>query len=135
MEKSQHDSWERFQRYYTNFPEIGLSIDLSRMNFPEDYFTKMAGATQKAFAAMDALEKGAIANPDENRMVGHYWLRNPSLAPTPEIRFQIEHTIQAIKAFVAGVQSGAVLGEQGAFRNLLLIGIGGSAPVSYTHLR
>ena len=34
---------------------------------------------------MDALEKGAIANPDENRMVGHYWLRDPELAPTPEI--------------------------------------------------
>ena len=29
---------------------------------------------------MAALEKGAIANPDENRMVGHYWLRAPDLA-------------------------------------------------------
>ena len=27
------------------------------------------------------LEKGAIANPDENRMVGHYWLRAPERAP------------------------------------------------------
>ena len=35
---------------------------------------------------MDALEKGAIANPDEKRMVGHYWLRAPELAPTPELR-------------------------------------------------
>ena len=34
---------------------------------------------QKAYAAMDALEKGAIANPDEKRMVGHYWLRAPEL--------------------------------------------------------
>ena len=28
-----------------------------------------------------ALEKGAIANADEKRMVGHYWLRAPELAP------------------------------------------------------
>ena len=34
---------------------------------------------QKAFADMAALEAGAIANPDEKRMVGHYWLRNPAL--------------------------------------------------------
>ena len=30
---------------------------------------------------MDALEKGAIANPDEGRQVGHYRLRTPELAP------------------------------------------------------
>ena len=36
---------------------------------------------------MDALEKGAIANPDEDRMVGHYWLRAaPHMAPTPADR-------------------------------------------------
>ncbi len=28
---------------------------------------------QDAFTAMDALERGAIANPDENRMVGRKW--------------------------------------------------------------
>src|SRR5262245_217008 len=127
MEKSQHDSWERFQRYYTNFPEIDLSIDLSRMNFPDDYFTKMAGAMQKAFAAMDALEKGAISNPDENRMVGDYWIRNPKLAPPPEIRAEIENTIAAIKKFTADVHSGKVRGSGGTFSQLLLIGIGGSA--------
>ena len=37
-----------------------------------------------ALADLAALEAGAIANPDEGRMVGHYWLRNPALAPTPE---------------------------------------------------
>ena len=40
---------------------------------------------RRRYADMDALEKGAIANPDEKRMVGHYWLRAPELAPTPEI--------------------------------------------------
>jgi glucose-6-phosphate isomerase len=41
---------------------------------------------QRAFKAMSELEKGAIANPDENRRDGHYWLRNPALAPEPEIQ-------------------------------------------------
>jgi glucose-6-phosphate isomerase len=76
---------------------------------------------QQAFAAMDALEKGAIANPDEKRMVGHYWLRNPDLAPTPEIRDEIKRTIADIKAFSADVH------QRGQFKQLLLIGIGGSA--------
>jgi glucose-6-phosphate isomerase len=43
----------------------------------------------KAFEGMRALETGAIANPSEKRMVGHYWLRNTALAPTPAITMSI----------------------------------------------
>ena len=81
----------------------------------------------KAFAAMVELEGGAIANPDEGRMVGHYWLRNANLAPTVEIRTDIENALKAIKAFAAIVHSGEVKGTGGKFENLLLIGVGGSA--------
>ncbi len=90
MSHSKLQWWERFQKYYTEFPEVGLAVDLSRMNVSDEFFAKMEPRVQKALAAMAALEKGAIANPDENRMVGHYWLRNPALAPTPEIRKEIE---------------------------------------------
>ena len=45
----------------------------------------------KAHADMVALEKGAIANPDEDRMVGHYWLRNSDLAPTVELKETIDN--------------------------------------------
>jgi len=76
---------------------------------------------------MAALEKGAIANPDENRMVGHYWLRNPALAPTPDIRKEIEETLVKIKDFAAQIHAGNIHGAAGSFRNYLLIGIGGSA--------
>jgi glucose-6-phosphate isomerase len=69
------------------------------MKFPDDLFEKMRPQIEHAFAAMRELEAGAIANPTENRMVGHYWLRNPALAPTPEIRSEIEDTIRRIKAF------------------------------------
>ncbi len=119
--------WERFQKYYSEFPAINLSLDLSRMNVDEAFFQTMEPRIQKAFSAMAALEKGAIANVDENRMVGHYWLRNPALAPTPEIRCEIEETLVNIKNFAHKVHSGEITGSGGRFKNFLLIGIGGSA--------
>ena len=119
--------WERFQKYYTEFPDAGLAVDLSRMNVSEEFFAKMEPRVTKALADMAALEKGAIANPDENRMVGHYWLRNPALAPTPEIRGEIEETTTRIKGFAAKVHVGEIRGKGGTFKNYLLIGIGGSA--------
>ena len=119
--------WERFQKYYGEFPELGLAIDLSRMNVDDAFFAAMEPRMQKAFADMDALEKGAIANPDEKRMVGHYWLRNPALAPTPEIRQEIESTFAKIKAFATKVHAGEIKGAGGEFKNVLVIGIGGSA--------
>ena len=127
MNYTKQQLWERFQKYYTEFPSLGLALDLSRMNFADDFFVSMEAPIQKAFAAMTELEHGAIANPDENRMVGHYWLRNPALAPSPAIRKEIEETVVAIKAFAAAVHSGSVHGAKGSFKNLLLIGIGGSA--------
>ena len=127
MRKSNEDTWQRFQKYYTEFPSLGLALDLSRMDFPEEFFATMAPRLEKAFAAMAALEQGAIANPDEGRMVGHYWLRNSTLAPNSSIRHEIEATLAAIKEFTAKVHSGKVGGANGPFQNLLVIGIGGSA--------
>jgi glucose-6-phosphate isomerase len=119
--------WDRFQKYYTEFPELGLAVDLSRMNVDDAFFARMEPKIQKAFADMAALESGTIANPDENRMVGHYWLRTPSLAPKPEIRKEIEDAIAQIKSFAAKIHAGKVRGAGGVFKNYLLIGIGGSA--------
>ena len=127
MQLSKEQLWHRFQKYFTDFPSLGLAIDLSRVNFPEDFFTQMEPRMQKAFVAMAELEKGAIANPDEKRMVGHYWLRNAALAPQPDLRQAIEETLTAIKAFTAEVHGGKVAGTKGAFKNVLVIGIGGSA--------
>lgn len=40
--------------------------------FDDGFLERMAPALRGAFEAMNALEKGAIANVDEKRMVGHY---------------------------------------------------------------
>ncbi|MEP6685197.1 MAG: glucose-6-phosphate isomerase [Verrucomicrobiota bacterium] len=120
--------WPRFQKYFLHYADLGFSIDISRMRFADDFFEKMQPRAEKAFAAMRELESGAIANPDEQRMVGHYWLRNSQLAPNEELRSAIENTNAQIKAFAADIHSGkikAVNGER--FMHVLLIGIGGSA--------
>ncbi len=120
-------SWDRFKRYYLEVQDMDFSIDISRMNFEDDFLEKMEPKAFKAIEDMKALENGAIANPDEKRMVGHYWLRNPELAPTETIAGEIRSTITAIKDFSAKVHSGEIGGSDGAFKNLLVIGIGGSA--------
>ena len=120
--------WQRFQQYFLYYRDLGFSLDISRMKFPNDFFEKMRPKIDKASAAMRALEAGEIANPTENRMVGHYWLRNTALAPTPEIRTEIEETIKHIKTFAADIHSGKITAEDGKlFKHVLLIGIGGSA--------
>jgi glucose-6-phosphate isomerase len=120
--------WERYRKYLCHCPSLGLTLDISRMGFSESFFVSMAPFMTRAFAAMDKLEAGAIANPDENRMVGHYWLRAPSRAPRPELRQEIETTLQNIKDFARQVHSGAVRPPSGKkFKNVLVIGIGGSA--------
>lgn len=120
-------SWSRFKQFHYNNPELGFAVDISRMNFSDDYLSSMESRIQEAYKAMDALEKGAIANPDENRMVGHYWLRAPELAPTESISKEISETLTAIKSYVAKIHTAEIEGQTGSFQNCLVIGIGGSA--------
>jgi glucose-6-phosphate isomerase len=77
---------------------------------------------------MEALEAGAIANPDENRRVGHYWLRAPERAPDAATRSMIETALARVKAFAAEVHAGRIAPEKASrFTNVLVVGIGGSA--------
>src|SRR5881409_1521807 len=120
--------WQRFQQYFLRYDDLGFSIDISRMKFPDDFFDKMRPRIDKAFTAMRDLEAGGIANPDEKRMVGHYWLRKPALAPNAELRAEIENTNALIKKFAADIHSGKLKGGHGEkFQHVLSIGIGGSA--------
>lgn len=121
-------SWQRYKEFSRSFPDLGLTIDVSRMDFPDGFLPSMEAEAQRAYDAMDALEGGAIANPDEDRMVGHYWLRSPERAPTAEIRREIEETLKNIREFSYAVHSGAIVPEKKRrFARMLCIGIGGSA--------
>jgi glucose-6-phosphate isomerase len=126
MKKS--GQWERFKKYLSVYPEIGLMLDISRMNFSDDFFAAMEPAMQGAYGEMAALEGGAIANQDELRMVGHYWLRNAALAPTRDIATEIEFTVRGIREFAASIHDGTIRAPGGKrFCRILIVGIGGSA--------
>ena len=120
--------WDRYQKYLCTVDSLDLTLDTSRMNFSDDYLAAMEPRIEAAYAEMAELEKGAIANADEQRMVGHYWLRNPQLAPTSEINAEIEQSVAQIKTFAADVHAGRVKPpDADRFTQVLSIGIGGSA--------
>ncbi len=95
-------------------PIAGLDLDTARMGACSDE------GLAAAFEAMDALESGAIANADEGRRVGHYWLRAPERAPPAEAA-----AIRAMQAQVLDFAAG--IRDRGTFTTVLQVGIGGSA--------
>jgi len=99
----------------------GFRLDVRRMGIPESFTTSMDPPLRRALQEMGELERGAIANPDEGRMVGHYWLRAPELAPSKEIAEEIRGTLARVLSFADDLHRG------NRFENYLLIGIGGSA--------
>ncbi|MGF1494697.1 MAG: glucose-6-phosphate isomerase [Microcoleaceae cyanobacterium] len=120
--------WQRYQDWLYYHDGLGVYLDISRMRFDDAFVEAMKPKLNQAFQDMEALEKGAIANPDENRMVGHYWLRNPDIAPTEDLKREIVETLETVKDFAQKVHSGEIK-PPGAdrFTDLLSVGIGGSA--------
>ncbi|MDA8990536.1 glucose-6-phosphate isomerase [Opitutales bacterium] len=112
---------------YLSHPDAKFWADFSFVDFTEDYLSSMSESISTALQSMSELESGAIANPDENRMVGHYWLRNPDLAPDNKLTESIRETLQKVKEVTSAVHSGSLKCPQGPFTDLLVIGIGGSA--------
>lgn len=121
-------SWKEYDENLVRYDDLGFSLDLSLMDVDPARVDGMRDKIEKAFTDMIALEGGAIANPDEGRMVGHYWLRNADLAPTPELKAQIVEPLKALKQFAEEIHTGKIRADNGElFKEILLIGIGGSA--------
>jgi glucose-6-phosphate isomerase len=121
-------TWERFKNYFFWDSNSNFSLDISRINFQDSFASGMKGELEAAISFMADLEGGVIANPDEKRMVGHYWLRNSEKSPNAEIKAAIDGTLKKIFDFVGAVHSGTIKGATGKnFRAVLVLGIGGSA--------
>ena len=122
--------WTRYCKFYQS-AHLGaagkFALDISRMRFENDWVERMRPAMERAFDGMEKLEHGAVANIDETRQVGHFWLRDTDLAPTDTISSAICKTNAAIREFAREVHGGKVQGADGSFKHLLHIGIGGSA--------
>ncbi|NEP16641.1 MAG: glucose-6-phosphate isomerase [Leptolyngbya sp. SIO4C1] len=120
--------WNRYQDWLYYHEDLGLYLDISRTTFDDAFVKQMEPRFEQAFKDIEAIEAGAIANPDENRMVGHYWLRDPDLAPNDELKHEITDTLRDIENFAQQIRTGSLYPPgQERFTDLLSIGIGGSA--------
>ena len=122
------EAWGRYCAQLWFDAAMGVMVDVSRMDLTPSFLAEIRPSMETAFRAMEDLEGGAEANPDEARRVGHYWLRAHELAPDPEIGGAIGKTVERIASFAGRVHRSEVR-PQGAhrFSDLLLVGIGGSA--------
>ncbi len=121
-------SFDRFCELYWEGKNPFVSLDISRMDIPADFFQSMAPALEKAFQEMKELEEGAIANPDENRQVGHYWLRNFDLVPDEGLKAKLREEDRRMRELATKLLNGEISPERAdRFANMLIIGIGGSA--------
>ena len=122
------DLWDRYRAGLIDLPELGFRLDCSRMDLPDTVFDTLSAAFEKAFDTMDALEAGERVNVDEDRAVGHYWLRAPQRAPRPELAESIRQTQREVSAFATGVHDGSIKPPgSNRFERFLVVGIGGSA--------
>lgn len=120
--------WQSFSEHYYCFTGLHFSMDLSCLGMDQTWMASMAPAIENALQEMKALENGAIANQDEQRMVGHYWLRAPELAPDIQLAQAIRDDLDHVLELSRKVLTGECLTPAGKpFKRLMLIGIGGSA--------
>lgn len=112
--------WQRFCELLWYDDGLGIWLDVSRMAITPPELEALRPRFAQAFEAMAALEAGAIANADEQRMVGHYWLRAPELAPDAATAAQVASEVERIAAF--GREQLAAR----RFSAVVWIGIGGS---------
>ena len=125
---NKQELWQRYENWLYYHNGLGIYLDISRMSFNQDFVDKLLPKFNKAFQDMESLESGKISNPDEKRMVGHYWLRAPELAPNDEIRKEITEPLIKIKQFVTKIHQGTIKPPSASkFTDVLCVGIGGSA--------
>ena len=94
------DAFDTYREHFLAAPNAEMSfwIDFSRARVPK-LSPLVREKLESARKEMEALEAGAISNQDEQRMVGHYWLRDSSRAPTAAMAESIRKTIAHIQKY------------------------------------
>jgi glucose-6-phosphate isomerase len=119
--------WARFSDLLWYDEDLGFWLDVSRMALSQPDLDRLQPGFDQAFRAMAELEAGAIANRDEQRQVGHYWLRAPELAPDDATTAHIRLEVDRLASFGQAVLAGEIRSPGGEpFTDVLWIGIGGS---------
>ena len=122
------NDWKRFTKYLWFDEEINMWLDISKVLFNDHKIAEIEEKFEKVYEASENLEAGSISNLDENRQVGHYWLRNSKIAPDKEIGKNIDEEIKNIERFSSQILNKNISNKNGCFfTDVLWIGIGGSA--------
>jgi glucose-6-phosphate isomerase len=120
--------WSKVKEYFYFDRVSGFGLDVSGMKFSDDFIEILQPKLASAYREMKELEAGGLINKDENRMVGHYWLRNPMICPQESVKKEIVTEIEKIKTFCSKIVRGEIRSSRGmSFKNFILVGIGGSA--------
>ena len=128
-ESNQQDlkDWEKFSKYLWFSNDLNMWMDISKVAFNETQINEISNKFEYIFNESQKLEDGEIANIDENRQVGHYWLRNSNITPDNNIKNVIDNEIKEIDKFCSKILNRNILNQQGKFfTDVLWIGIGGS---------
>ena len=125
--KGDLNSWDKFCNYLWFDKKLNIWLDISKINFTSKEIKNLEDKFIDVFSSIKELENGAISNIDENRQVGHYWLRNPSISPSSKIEEEINADINAISEFVKQILNGDIKNNNNqSYTDVLWIGIGGS---------
>ena len=121
------DPWDKYCNYLWFDKQINIWLDISKINFTLDQISLIEKKFINVFSSIKELEAGEISNIDENRQVGHYWLRNTSVAPNNLIKDEISNNIKHISAFGENILKGKIRNSKNQiYTDVLWIGIGGS---------
>ena len=121
------NSWDKFCNYLWFDKKLNIWLDISKINFTTKEIKNLEDKFIDVFSSIKELENGAISNIDENRQVGHYWLRNPSISPSSKIGEEIRADINAISEFGEQILKGDIKNKNNqSYTDVLWIGIGGS---------
>ena len=121
------EKWQRYCEFLFCDDSLGFWLDISKMDVETNDFVIFKEKFTEAFSSLRRLENGSIANIDEKRQVGHYWLRNPQIAPSKSIADSISDEIIKISNFGTSILNGDICNrDQKTFTDVFWIGIGGS---------
>ncbi|MBX3463009.1 MAG: glucose-6-phosphate isomerase [Planctomycetes bacterium] len=122
------DRFAHHLRFRSVLEDPFVEVDLGCAGLEAADVEALRPALERALTAMQRLEQGALANADEQRMVGHFWLRAPGLSPSTEVEQAIVGALAEVERLAADVHQGRLAPpEGGAFTKVVLCGIGGSA--------
>ena len=121
------NSWDKFCNYLWFDKKLNIWLDISKINFTSKEIKNLEDKFIDVFSSIQELENGAISNIDENRQVGHYWLRNPSISPSSKIEEEIRDDINTIAEVGKQILNGDLTNKNNQqYTDVLWIGIGGS---------